>query len=129
MSEKRIEGIGIFSEDGRFSFSAGLSAVENVLGTILPSAHKGVMTTKKHGEAMFMPEPPRAIMAPQVDEVLRDNNLVVKRTSRNFIVTMKFPIIEGEKTTISCHKEMWAKTKKAIAGIRGTIATQITIEN
>ena len=124
MSEKRIEGIGIFSEDGRFAFSAGLAAVENALGNILPSVCKGVMTTKKHGEASFVPEPPRAIMAPQVDEVLRDNNLVVKRTSRNFIVTMKFPIIEGEKTTISCHKEMWAKTKKAIENTRESIKSQ-----
>lgn len=124
MSEKRIEGIGIFSEDGRFAFSAGLSAVENVLGTILPSAHKGVMTTKKHGEAVFTPEPPRAIMAPQIDEVLKENNLIVKRTSRNFIVTMKFPIIESETVTTRSHKEMWTKSKKAMANAREVIKSQ-----
>jgi len=121
MVEKKIEGIGIFTEDGHFIFDSGLSAIENVLGKIKPAAHKGTMTTEQNGMATFVPEAPKAMAAPSIEDVLKDNNLTVKRTTRNFIVTMKFPIIESEAATTKSHKEMWRKATKAINATRGEI--------
>jgi len=125
MTEKKIEGIGIFTEDGHFIFDSGLSAIENVLGAIKPSVLKGLMTTEQHGVATFVPEPPRAIAPPALDVVLRDSNMTVKRTTRNFIVTMKFPVIEGATATTKSHKEMWRKAAKAISANREEIKSSL----
>jgi len=110
----------VFMGDGSFVFDSGLPAAEPVLEEGIGSK-RGTLTVEQNASAAFVPEPPRAITPPSIDEVLRDNNLTVKRTSRNFIVTMKFPIIEDSGVTVETHKTMWNKTRKAITAAREEI--------
>jgi len=122
MKEKKIEGIGIFSENG-FTFDSGMPTDEPVIDFGV-GRHHGTLKVEQNACATFAEDPLRVIMPPTIDEVLRDHNLTVKRTTRNFIVTMKFPIIEATDTTAQTHREMWNKVKKAVSGAREDIKKQ-----
>jgi len=120
MQTKRIEGVAIFSEDGNFVFDSGLPEAEPVLEVGI-GAHQGTFKVAKNASASFTPEPARNIVPPSFDDVLKEENLSIKRTSRNFIVKMKFPIFEDATATTDAHKEMWTKTRKAITAAREEI--------
>jgi len=118
--QKRIEGVAVFGKDGFEFFDSGLPEVEPVLEEGV-GHRRGTITVEQNASVVFVPDPARTIIPPSFDDVLRDNNLIVKRTSRNFIVTMKFPIIEEASVTTDAHKEMWNKTRKAITAAREEI--------
>jgi len=119
--QKRIEGIGIFSEDGNFTFDSGLPLAEPVIEESMVGTRQGTFKVTKNASACFTPEPARNIIPPSFDDVLKEENLIVKRTSRNFIVTMKFPIFETDEDTVAYHKTMWSKSRKAINASREEI--------
>jgi len=123
MQTKRIEGVGIFSENGNFTFDSGLPLAEPVLEAGIGS-YQGTFKVAKNASACFTPEPARNIVPPSFDDVLKEENLSIKRTSRNFIVKMKFPIFEDSSATTNAHKEMWTKTRKAIIAAREEIKKQ-----
>jgi len=120
MTEKRIEGVGVFMANGSFVFDSGLPTAEPVLESGVGS-HHGVFIVEQNASAAFVPDPPRANMPPVIEDILKEENLSVKRTSRNFIVKMKFPIFEDSDATTQEHKEMWKKSQKAIAATREAI--------
>jgi len=123
MQTKKIEGVATFMEGGHFNFDSGLPLVEPVLESGIGS-RRGTLTVNQNAVVNFIADVPLPITPPSIEEVLRDKNLTVKRTSRNFIVTMKFPIIEEASATTDAHKEMWTKTRKAIASAREEIKKQ-----
>ena len=108
-----------FTENG-IVINSGLPEAEPVLDFAV-GKHHGTIDVRKNGCADVTYGLSPVVVPPRIDEILRDNNLTVKRTSRNFIVTMKFPIIENATETTACHKEMWKKSQKAIAGVREAI--------
>jgi len=120
MQKKKIEGVGIFMEGGHFSFDSGLPLVEPVLEEGVGS-RRGTLIVEQNAVVNFIADIPRAITPPAMDEVLKEENLSVKRTTRNFIVTMKFPIFETDEDTTAYHKTMWNKTRKAINASREEI--------
>ena len=115
-----------FTEKG-IVINSGLPEAEPVLDFGV-GKHHGTIEVHQNGCADVTYGPSPVVVPPRIDEVLRDNNLTVKRTSRNFIVTMKFPIIENATETTACHKEMWKKSQKAIASARQSLAEQLTID-
>jgi len=117
---KEVESLVTFEECGKVKICSGMPQIENVLG-FEPGSFRGTMYVEQNADATFVPDAPRAITPPSMDDVLKDQNLIVKRTSRNFIVTMKFPIIESAETTTQSQKEMWKKSQKAIATAREAI--------
>jgi len=123
MQTKRIEGFATFSENGNFSFESGLPEAEPVLETGV-GAHQGTFKVTMNASASFTPNPVRNIIPPSLEDVLKEGNLSVKRTSRNFIVKMKFPIIESSDVTVEAHREMWNKSRKAIVAARAEIKKQ-----
>jgi len=123
MQTTKIEGVATFMEGGHFNFDSGLPLIEPVLESGIGS-RRGTLTVNQNAVVNFIADIPLPITPPSVDEVLRDKNLTVKRTSRNFIVTMKFPIIEDSDTTVEAHKAMWNKTRKAINASREEIKKQ-----
>jgi len=120
MQTKRIEGVAIFSEDGNFVFDSGLPEAEPVLEVGVGS-HQGTFKVAKNASATFVPAPARRFTPPSLEDVLRDDNLIVKRTTRNFLVVMKFPIFETDEDIVAYHKNMWDKTRKAINASREEI--------
>jgi len=120
MQEKRIEGVAVFFEDGHFVFDSGLPDAEPVLEKGV-GTHRGVLNVEQNASATFIPKPPLAYVPPVMDDVLKEDNLSVKRTSRNFIVKMKFPIFENDEDTVKYHKDMWNKSRKAINAAREAI--------
>jgi len=120
MQTKRIEGVGIFSENGNFTFDSGLPLAEPVLEKGV-GTHHGVFKVTKNASACFTPASTRTFTPPSLLDVLRDDNLIVKRTTRNFLVVMKFPIFETDEDTVAYHKTMWNKTRKAINASREEI--------
>jgi len=121
MQTKRIEGVAIFSENGSFSFDSGLPEAEPVLEEGMVCTHQGTFKVAKNASATFTPAPARTFTPPSLEDVLRDENLIVKRTTRNFLVVMKFPIFETDEDTVAYHKSMWNKTRKAINASREEI--------
>jgi len=120
MQNKKVEGVGIFMEGGHFSFDSGLPLVEPVLEEGVGS-RRGTLIVEQNAVVNFIADIPRAITPPAMDEVLKEENLSVKRTTRNFIVKMKFPIFEDSEATAQEHKEMWKKSQKAITAAREAI--------
>lgn len=108
-----------FTEKG-IVINSGLPEAEPVLDFGL-GKHRSTVDVRQNGSAEVVYDDTPTAVPPRIDEILRDNNLTVKRTSRNFIVTMKFPIIENATETTACHKEMWKKSQKAIADVREAI--------
>ncbi len=111
-----------FTEKG-IVINSGLPEAEPVLDFGL-GKHRSTVDVRKNGSAEVVYDDTPTAVPPRIDEILRNNNLTVKRTSRNFIVTMKFPIIEPAKETTACHAKMWKMSQKAIAGVREVIKTQ-----
>ena len=122
MKKQELDCRVSFTENG-IVINSGLPEAEPVLDFGV-GKHHGTIDVRKNGCADVTYAPSPVVVPPRIDEVLRENNLTVKRTSRNFIVTMKFPIIENPTETTACHKEMWKKSQKAIAGVREGIKTQ-----
>ena len=119
MQQKKLEGIATICEDGGFSFDSGLPASEPVLEFEV-KPHHGLMMVAKNGSATFDPEN-KVCTPPVMDEVLRDKNLIVRRTTRNFVVQMKFPIIEAADATNKSHTAMWKKVAAAVKDARSKI--------
>lgn len=122
MKKQELDCRVSFTENG-IVINSGLPEAEPVLDFAV-GKHHGTIDVRKNGCADVTYGPAPVVVPPRIDEVLRDNNLTVKRTSRNFIVTMKFPIIENPTETTASHKEMWKKSQKAIAGVREAIKTE-----
>jgi len=108
------------TEDGTVTASCGMPSIENVLG-FDGGIFRGTMKVEQNADIEFVPDKPRHVVPPSLADVIKDGNVMVKRTTRNFIVTMKFPIIESATVTAQSHKEMWTKCKKAIASVREQI--------
>lgn len=123
MQQKTIEGIAIISEDGSFIFDSGLPSAEKVL-EFDTKAHRGVMKVDRNAYAAFSPDAKQKFIPPQFDEVLRDKNLIVKRTNRNFIVQMKFPIVESADATTKEHTSMWKKVAAALKTTREKLKSE-----
>ena len=124
MKSKQIEGIAVFSENGEFFFDSGLPAKEPVL-EFETKPRRGMMNIEKNACATFVPEKERQTIPPQFDQVLKDGNLLVRRTSRNFIVSMKFPIVESAEASAKAQKAMWTKSVKAMKTEREKIAKEL----
>lgn len=127
MKKQELDCRVSFTENG-IVINSGLPEAEPVLDFGV-GKHHGTINVQQNGCADVTYGPSPVVVPPRMDEVLRDNNLIVKRTSRNFIVTMKFPIIENPTETTASHKDMWTKTRKAIASARQSLAEQLTIDN
>jgi len=119
MQKKELECLVNYS--GRvININSGLPEDEPLLdeGT---GTHRARVELRQNGSATIRLYDTSAIVPPLMDDVLKDGNLSVKRTSRHFIVKMKFPIIEGTDATVDAHKDMWTKSRKAIVAAREEI--------
>ena len=124
MSKKKtFEGFGTFAEDGGFKFEPRSKQTLAFGG----GSRWGKMVFCEDATAEFRPISAQVAMPPVLNDVLHEENLSVKRSSRNFIVTMKFPIIEGRNTTIKSHSAMWKRALAAVGDVREAI--KLTIEN
>jgi len=119
---KVINGQLTIVESG-FMFDSGKPENESVIDFAV-GCHKSKVEIEKNGCIVVEFYPRGVVVPPVMDNVLKENNLCVKRTSRNFIVTMKFPIIESKETTVESHKEMWKKATKAIVETREQIKNE-----
>lgn len=90
-----IEGIATFT-DKSFHFDSGIPSSE----PLLPEAINlnGAMKISKNGCAHFQGSR-RVILPPQVDIVAKGEGYHIKRTSRNYIVQVKVPIVESRAIT------------------------------
>ncbi|MCQ2344391.1 MAG: hypothetical protein MJ002_05650 [Paludibacteraceae bacterium] len=119
MKQKRIDGISIISENGDFFFDSGLPESEPVIPN--PSKHRGTATLQQNGSIRFKAAKVSPVGTPPLNTILRTPGLYVKRSSRNFIVTMKFPIFENESETSSLHDDFWNQAEPAILEERNKI--------
>lgn len=111
METKKYEALIEVSENGNVKVSSGLPMNEPVIMWPLEK-RRGVMSPMVNGDLSFVADVPCGVLPPQVDTVYREGNVTVKRSSRNYIVTMKVPVIEAAEVT----KKRFAKMMKEVSG-------------
>lgn len=89
---KQIEGLAKFTEDGGFCFDSGLPSNEPVLEK--PMKMRGVLSVSQNACAEFLPNS-RVVLPPEMHHVSRGLNYHVKRSSRNYILQVKLPIVQS----------------------------------
>jgi len=119
MNQKELDCRVTFTDD-TIIINSGLPESEPVIEQNV-GCHSAKIDLRQNASATIVLNPQRNIVPPFQEDVLRDYNLTVKRTTRNFIVTMKFPIIEDSDATAQAHKDMWKKSQKAITSAREEI--------
>jgi len=119
MQEKTLDCRVSFSKKG-IVIDSGMPEQEPVLDEGV-GTHRATVELCQNASAKIRFYNPTAYIPPLMEDVLKTGNLMVKRTSRHFIVTMKFPIIEDSDATAQAHKDMWKKSQKAITSAREEI--------
>lgn len=97
----KIEGLGIFTTNG-FNFDSGLPADEPVLNE---QKLKGTLQIKQNGNVEFFPNS-RTIKAPDVAKVAETQDYKIRRTSLNYVISLRVPIIEKRKASEKRLKEI-----------------------
>lgn len=89
---KQIEGLAIIAEDGGFRFDSGLPSNEPVLEK--PMKMRGVLSVSQNACVEFLPNT-RVVLPPEMHHVARGLNYNLKRSSRNYILQIKLPIVQS----------------------------------
>ncbi len=98
----QITGVATISENG-FSFNTGLSENENVLDK--EKTMHGVMKISKNACADFIGSQ-RVILPPEINSIAKGDGYSVKRTTRNYIIQLKVPVVETRKASQERLKRM-----------------------
>lgn len=113
MEKKSFEAMVEVDEIGNVKISSGLPKSEPLLTWPL-ERKRGVMTPCVNGDLSFVANGPCGVLPPRVDEVYREGGVTVKRTTRNYIIMMKVPVIESAEETTRKHSSMWKKVAAVI---------------
>lgn len=119
MKTTQLDGIATIVENGVFNFDPAKTATEQIFDKT--KKLRGTIIINDDGSVSFKPDRTAVNVAPQMDFILREGMLRVQRTTQNYIVTMKFPIVETQKETASEHRDMWEKALDAIKDSRNNI--------
>lgn len=120
MKTKKFEAIVEINETGNVNVFSGLPQNEPFVTWPL-SKHRGTLTPFINGDMSFSADAPCGIIPPAVDLVFRQGDVTVKRSSRNYIVTMKVPVIESADDTKRKFSSMLKGASAAISDNRATI--------
>lgn len=121
MKTQKIDGISIISENGDFYFDSGLPESEQVVEN--PQKQQGTAVLMKNGCFEFKAKNPTPVGTPSMETILKAEGLIVKRSAKNFLVTMKFPIFEKASETKTSHTNFWQQAEPVIASERKKIKT------
>lgn len=102
MQKISVEGIATITERG-FHFDSGVPSDEPLLDA--PLKLRGVMNVSTNGCA-DLTNRGRVILPPVVDKVAEGDGYRIKRTSRNYIIQLKVPIVEPRTTTENTLKNL-----------------------
>lgn len=97
----KIEGLGIFTQNG-FSFDSGLPSDEPVVNE---KKLRGTLKVETNGNVEFR-KSTRAIKAPDVTKVAEGQDYKIRRTSLNYVITLKVPVVEKRVATSKKLKEV-----------------------
>ena len=119
MEQKQIDGNAIFFDNGAFTFDASYPKDKKVFAK--EQKLRGTLTVEQNAYTTFHPYQRLPSTGPQRNYLVKNGNLRVEQTTRNFIVTMKFPIVQLPKETLASQKEMWKQADTAIHDARNEI--------
>lgn len=91
----KIEGIATFTKGG-FKFDSGLPADEPLLKK--QAKLHGTLIIEQNGSTAFR-DNGRVYLPPRVNKIGEGDGYKVRRTSQNYIVSIKIPIVEKQIAT------------------------------
>lgn len=97
----KIEGLGIFTQSG-FNFDSGLPVDEPVVDGM---KLRGTLKIANNGNVEFI-KSTREIKAPDVAKVAEGQDYKIRRTSLNYVITLKVPVVEKRVATSKKLKEV-----------------------
>lgn len=83
---------------------------------------RGVSQVDKMGNMVFEPDNPRVATPPTMPLVAVGKNFRVRRSSQNYIVSLKLPIVQSREESERLHREVWADALGEITLDRKQIA-------
>lgn len=83
---------------------------------------RGVSHVDKMGNMTFEPDNPRVPTPPLMLLVASGKNYRVRRSSQNYIVSLKLPIVQSRTESEKMHREAWAEAMGEITLDRKAIA-------
>ena len=83
---------------------------------------RGVSHVDKMGNMAFEPDNPRVPTPPLMLLVASGKNYRVRRSSQNYIVSLKLPIVQSRTESEKLHREAWADAMGEITLDRKAIA-------
>lgn len=95
MQKVLIEGIASITERG-FHFDSGMPSDEPVLNA--PINLHGTMRVSRNGCA-DLTDDGRVFLPPEIHKVAHGDGYHIKRTSRNYIIQLKVPVVEKRTVT------------------------------
>lgn len=115
MNKLIIPGVASLSENGQLHFESGCPSDSHIVsGTV---RRRGTLEVHPDASVDFQPERPHICLPPQVDIIARGEGYHVKRTTRNYIIQVKMPIVESRR-----------ETEKKICGMLPEIIGSITLD-
>lgn len=104
--------------------SHSFEAKENGNVELLEQEHnvRGVSRVDRMGNMVFEPDNPRVPTPPLMLLVAAGKNFRVRRSSQNYIVSLKLPIVQSRAESERLHHEVWAEALGEITLDRKAIA-------
>lgn len=97
----KIEGLGTFTQNG-FSFDSGLPSDEPLVDGM---KLRGTLKVESNGNVEFINKT-RNIKGPDVAKVAETQDYKIRRTSLNYVISIKVPVIEKRKASEKRLKEI-----------------------
>lgn len=97
----KIEGLGTFTQSG-FNFDSGLPVDEPVVNE---KKLKGTLKIEPNGNVEFINKT-RTIKAPDVAKVAETQDYKIRRTSLNYVISLRVPVVEKRVATSKKLKEV-----------------------
>lgn len=111
----QLSGISNIDSNGQFHFESYCSSDSRILAR--PIRKRGTMTIGSDLSADFVPDANRIYLPPLVDVIARGEDYHIKRTTRNYIIQVKVPILESRR-----------ETEKKLRGMLPEIVGEITLD-
>jgi len=96
MNNIQIPGFATYNSNGQFHFESGYPSKSSI---VKASRQRGTLFTHPNACIDFVPDSQRIYLPPVVKAVCCYDDYNIRRTSRNYVVQFKVPIVETRKAT------------------------------
>jgi len=109
-----LDGTSSLNSNGQFHFESGYPSNYPL---VLPKRQRGVLVTHQNACVDFVPDRERVYLPPVVNKIAQGEGYYIKRTSRNYLINVKLPIVMNRR-----------ETEKALRGMINEIVGEITLD-